>query len=208
MGRGIARLVSLAVLLAVAITAYLLTGMASPSRYGASGTTGEDSSSTTAGGGVLAPDRASASPAIAITPIDAYQSLYSEFEAGLAARPRNPAALRQLLDELTRLDPPLAAGGYERLAAAYPRNAPVWAGLGRALRAMGEAAEARSAVARALRLDAECAEARLLRGVLLAEGEPPSLDAAVSEWSRVIELAPGTTVAREASEYLAIYEGR
>jgi cytochrome c-type biogenesis protein CcmH/NrfG len=45
-------------------------------------------------------------------------------------------------------------------------------------------------------------EVRLLLGLALSRKDPPDIDAAVEEWRKVIELAPGTDLASQASSYI------
>ena len=51
-------------------------------------------------------------------------------------------------------------------------------------------------------LQPESPEIRLLLGLALSRMEPPQTTAAVEEWRKVIELAPGTDLASQASSYI------
>jgi cytochrome c-type biogenesis protein CcmH/NrfG len=51
-------------------------------------------------------------------------------------------------------------------------------------------------------LEPNSPEIRLLLGRALSRSQPPQTDAAVAEWRKVIELAPGTELASQASTYI------
>jgi cytochrome c-type biogenesis protein CcmH/NrfG len=51
-------------------------------------------------------------------------------------------------------------------------------------------------------LEPNSPEIRLLLGLALSRSQPPQTDAAVAEWRKVIELAPGSELASQASTYI------
>ena len=62
--------------------------------------------------------------------------------------------------------------------------------------------EAAQTLRQAADLAPNSAEVRLLLGLALSRMDPPQTDAAIVEWRKVIELAPGTELAQQASSYI------
>jgi cytochrome c-type biogenesis protein CcmH/NrfG len=62
--------------------------------------------------------------------------------------------------------------------------------------------EAADTLRKAAGVEPKSPEVRLLLGLALSRMEPPQIDAAVQEWRKVIELAPGTELAAQASSYI------
>jgi tetratricopeptide (TPR) repeat protein len=194
--RGLA----LAVLLSLAAVAYRAAGTSAPLPV----PTGGPGTAAGSGGieGSIAVAEASKRQ---VSPLEV---AIGQFERALRRHPSDPAPLRQLAAEIASADGRRGVEAFERLASAYPADAPSWAGLARSRYAIRDRGGAGDAAERALRLDPKLPEARLLLGRLLAEGEPPRPEEALAQWRRVVELAPESVEAREAGELIRLYEGR
>ncbi len=213
LSRTAVRGATLATLLLLAGATYLATGAGPQAGYGESALR-DSSSSTIAGIGAdsslpartVSADSDRVPPAP--EPAHRLDGVTRQFDAALTRRPENPAPLLQLAEEIATADERQGVEAHERLARMYPSNAPSWVGLARWQYEVGDRTAAQASVERALRIDPDSVEGRLLRGRLLAQGQPPKLGAALHEWRRVLELAPDSEAGREAAALLLAYEGR
>lgn len=166
-------------------------------------------SSSASGASYSAPQRAGApTPGQVHIGNDRTATLVDEFNAALRRHPSDPTGLGQLADGLLTRRPAAGADAYARLVESYPDEARSWTGLARARLALGDTAGAGRAVARALELDPRQAGAHLLQGRVLAGSVPTRMAAALSEWKKAIELAPGSEAALEAQKLVRLYEGK
>lgn len=124
----------------------------------------------------------------------------------IEANPRDVDAWLELGNLLMKEND--ATRGTEAFAAAVeadPSRADAHALLGRALLFSGQLRLSRAELQRALAIDPTLAEANLNLGITYSHAAPADLVAARAAWTRAVELAPGTEIARQAGEYLAAY---
>ena len=201
MSGALPRAAALVLLLLLASAGYRLAGAGFPVSSGLGG----QGSNTVAPGPVL-PDPPVATAAGG-DPEDV-AALLDRFEAGLASRPRDPAALRQLAAEISDADPRRGVSAWEALVDAYADDAGAHVGLAGAYLGTGDLTAAERLARRAVEIAPHSAEAHLMLGQVLAGSRPPRLREALAEWKRAVELGDATPASAEAAELIRLYEGR
>jgi cytochrome c-type biogenesis protein CcmH/NrfG len=91
---------------------------------------------------------------------------------------------------------------YSRAVELDPKNAQWLLRLAGAYIFQQKFEEAAGTLRQAAEIEPNSPEVRLLLGLALSRIEPAQVDAAVQEWRKVIELAPGSELAAQASSYI------
>lgn len=133
------------------------------------------------------------------------------------ATPDEATALQQTLDAnpqdvvaMTRLAKLLYDQGdyesaetlYQRAIQLQPHNPDLLMQLAAAQFRLNQIDAARDTLLKAVALAPDRADMHLLLGLALSRGSSPKPDAAALEWQKVIQLAPGTDLARQAQELI------
>lgn len=129
-------------------------------------------------------------------------------QASLERDPKNAVAWRdmgRLLAE--RKDYPGAAEAFAAAIELAPDDARMRNDLGSALLYLGLVRVARAQFERSVALDGAYPDARFNLAITLSHTQPPDTARALLEWRRVVEMAPGTEVAKMAQGYINEYTG-
>lgn len=129
-------------------------------------------------------------------------------QKSLEQDPKNAAAWRdmgRLLAE--RKDYPGAAEAFAAALEITPDDARMRNDLGSALLYLGLVRVARAQFERSIVLDEAYPDARFNLAITLSHMQPPDTGRALQEWRRVVEMAPGTAVAKMAQGYIDEYTG-
>lgn len=154
---------------------------------------------TPAAAATAGPERAST--AAGVDPMIAVQ-------AALEKDPKDPAAWRSLGRLLAeRKDYSGAAEAFAAAVEIAPDDARLRNDLGSALLYLGLVRVARAQFERSVAIDAAYPDARFNLAITLSHTLPPDTERALREWRRVVEMAPGTEVAKMAQGYIDEYTG-
>lgn len=127
----------------------------------------------------------------------------------LEANPSDAAALVALGDVYFRAGDYNSAGSWmDKAVALDPGNVRARLALGAALFNLGDAADARRQWLRVIALDPGNVEAHYDLGFLYLSEDPPDLAEAKKMWSRLLELAPDSPVAKTVATHLEALEKR
>lgn len=122
--------------------------------------------------------------------------------------PKNAGTWRDLGRVLAeRKDYPGAAEAFAAAVEISPDDARMRNDLGSALLYLGLVRVARAQFERSVAIDGAYPDARFNLALTLSHVQPPDIDRALQEWRRVVEMAPGTEVAKLAQGYIDDYSG-
>lgn len=142
-----------------------------------------------------------ASPTAA--PVAAGTDTVAALQAALARNPNDMTALAGLANiAYQNHDWTQAIDLYGRALAQDPHNVDVLVHLAAAQLYAVRFADAKQSLQQAVQLAPDRTDAHLLLGLALSRQSPPDMAGAQAEWKRVIALAPGSDIAKQAQDLL------
>lgn len=135
-------------------------------------------------------------------PDDAIQKLTSA-RSCVAADPKNLQCTMALADLYYSMGQyPQAQAAFESALKLDPRNAGALLKLGGSYIRQQNYAQAVPTLEQAISFQPDSPELHLLLGLALSKANPPQKQRALSEWRRVLQLAPGSDWSKQAGQYI------
>ncbi len=135
------------------------------------------------------------------------QARVAELMQKIATDPKDVTALQALGDIYFAAGDYDTAGGWmEKILAVEPNNITARLALGAALFNVGKSAEAETQWRLVLRVDPQNLEAHYDLGFMYLSKDPPDMASVKAEWTKVIEIAPDSDVAKTVQQHLTSFE--
>lgn len=150
------------------------------------------------------PARSAGVPTVGPTPQpDQAVARLAELQSCVAANPENLECVTELAElYYAARQYPQAQANFERAVKLDPRNDHLLVRLAGSYIYQQKFEQAAATLQQAATLRPDSPEIHLLLGLSLSRLDPPRTDAAVAEWRKVIELAPQSSLASQAAQYI------
>jgi Tfp pilus assembly protein PilF len=151
----------------------------------------------------LAPKKSVEVPTAAPSAPDQDVARLAELQTCVATNPDNLQCNMELADLYYAAKQwPQAQVNYERAARLQPGNGAILRRLAGTYIYQNDLGRAASTLREAAQAQPDSAETHLLLGLVLSRLDPPQTEAALAEWRKAIEVAPGSESAKQAQQYL------